>query len=89
MGASAALLPVRPHRLLRQLTVAARLGTRPLDEPPVIQSLEPGEDWFWNYEDEQYAEGLTLAPPQSHPVDQPVPGPAGRVPADWQEHIHA
>jgi hypothetical protein len=52
---------------------------------PVIRSFEPGEDWFWNYRTNDYMEGPRLAPPQHHPVDQPVPGPAGRVPANWQE----
>ena len=57
---------------------------------PVIQSFEPGEEWFWNYATEGYVDdGPTLAPPQSHPLDQPAPGPAGRVPADWQRHLNA
>ena len=55
---------------------------------PVIQSFEPGEDWFWSYEAEDYASGPTLAPPHAHPSDQPVPGPAGRVPSDWRRHLH-
>ncbi|MER7192632.1 UBP-type zinc finger domain-containing protein [Streptomyces flaveolus] len=51
---------------------------------PVVQSFEPGEDWFWDYAtDEVRASGPELAPPGSHPEDQPSPGPAGRVPADW------
>jgi len=52
---------------------------------PVICSFEPGEDWFWNYRANQYMEGPRLAAPQHHPLDQPVPGPAGRVPANWQD----
>jgi hypothetical protein len=55
---------------------------------PVIRTFEPGEDWFWDYGSEQYAEGPQLADPLHHPVDQPVPGPRGRVPADWQRHLH-
>jgi hypothetical protein len=55
---------------------------------PIIRSYEPGENWFWNYETEDYAEGPDLAPPEHHPVDQPAPGPAGRVPADWMQRIH-
>lgn len=56
----------------------------------VIQSFEPGEDWFWDYATSQFSErGPRLAPPESHPVDQPVPGPVGRVPADWQERLVA
>ena len=33
--------------------------------------------------EELFAEGPELAPPAGHPADQPVPGPAGRVPKDW------
>jgi Zn-finger in ubiquitin-hydrolases and other protein len=51
---------------------------------PIIRSFEPGESWFWNYETNDYAEGPELAAPSHHPLDQPVPGPAGRVPSDWQ-----
>jgi hypothetical protein len=55
---------------------------------PVIRSFEPGDDWFWNYETNDYADGPALAPPESHPDDQPAPGPKGRVPLDWRQHIH-
>jgi Zn-finger in ubiquitin-hydrolases and other protein len=55
---------------------------------PVIQSFEPDEDWFWNYQTEQVVEGPRLAPPSQHPGDQPTPGPAGRVPVDWQAKLH-
>jgi hypothetical protein len=55
---------------------------------PLIQSFEPGEDWFWHYPDQGYYDGPRLADPQHHPLDQPTPGPAGRVPADWQRHLH-
>jgi hypothetical protein len=54
----------------------------------VIRSFEPGEDWFWDYLTEEALEGPSLAPPQHHPLDQPVPGPAGRVPRDWQRRLH-
>ncbi|TME95061.1 MAG: UBP-type zinc finger domain-containing protein [Chloroflexi bacterium] len=54
----------------------------------VIRSFEPGEDWFWDYVSEEAFEGPTLAPPEHHPLDQPVPGPAGRVPRDWERHLH-
>jgi len=55
---------------------------------PIIQSYEPGEDWFWDYATEQLGEGPPLAAPTHHPIDQPVPGPAGRVPPDWQDRLH-
>jgi Zn-finger in ubiquitin-hydrolases and other protein len=52
---------------------------------PIIRSFEPGEDWFWNYDTDGYYDGPRLAPPENHPTDQPVPGPAGRVPSNWVE----
>lgn len=55
---------------------------------PIVQSYEPGEDWFWSYVANGYGEGPPLAPPHHHPLDQPVPGPAGRVPTDWQSRLH-
>ncbi|HQF04426.1 MAG TPA: UBP-type zinc finger domain-containing protein [Phycicoccus sp.] len=56
---------------------------------PIMQSFEPGEDWFWNFEREKGALGPRLADPQSRPEDQSVPGPEGRVPDDWRDHIHS
>ncbi|HEU6439516.1 MAG TPA: UBP-type zinc finger domain-containing protein [Terriglobales bacterium] len=55
---------------------------------PVVRSFEPDEDWFWSYVTEEYAEGPALAPPEHHSLAQPVPGPAGRVPRDWERHLH-
>ncbi|MCB8904954.1 MULTISPECIES: UBP-type zinc finger domain-containing protein [unclassified Streptomyces] len=56
---------------------------------PLVQSYEPGESWFWNYAtDDLYDAGPALAPPDGHPADQPAPGPAARVPQDWQQHLH-
>jgi hypothetical protein len=54
----------------------------------LVQSFEPGEDWYWDYESDGYYDGPRLADPQHRPDDQPVPGPAGRVPTDWRRHIH-
>jgi hypothetical protein len=54
----------------------------------VVTSFEPDEEWFWDYRADQGFLGPRLADPQSHPDDQPTPGPAGRVPADWQSHIN-
>jgi hypothetical protein len=53
-----------------------------------VQSYEPGESWFWSYLKQQAYDGPELAAPTHHPLGQPVPGPAGRVPADWQERLH-
>lgn len=49
-----------------------------------MQSFEPGEDWWWDYAHERDTTGPLLAAPRSHPEDQPAPGPAGRVPANWE-----
>jgi hypothetical protein len=51
---------------------------------PVAMSFEPGEDWFWDYERGVTVEGAELPLPHAHPVNQPTPGPAGRVPRNWQ-----
>ena len=53
----------------------------------VVRSFEPGEDWFWDYSASGYVEGPELAGPQARPDDQPVPGPAGRVPTDWRSQV--
>ena len=55
---------------------------------PVAQSYEPGEDWFWDYRHDRDVGGPPLRPPTSHPWSQPVPGPTGRVPPDWETHLH-
>ncbi|MFJ6793579.1 UBP-type zinc finger domain-containing protein [Streptomyces sp. NPDC091268] len=56
---------------------------------PVVQSYEPGEEWFWSYAAEAlYEAGPELAPPGARPADQPAPGPAGRVPPDWMSRLH-
>ncbi|WP_354638826.1 UBP-type zinc finger domain-containing protein [Kitasatospora camelliae] len=55
---------------------------------PFLASFEPGEDWFWNVETQAFYRGPALAPPLSHPESQPVPGPPGNVPTDWQQHLH-
>jgi Zn ribbon nucleic-acid-binding protein len=53
-----------------------------------MQSFEPGEDWFWDFENDNYAAGPELAPPRAHPDEQPVPAPAGAVPDDWVERLN-
>jgi hypothetical protein len=55
---------------------------------PIVQSFEPDEDWFYDYTTDDFLEGPVLAPPHQHPYDQPVPGPKGRVPQDWEQHLH-
>ena len=55
---------------------------------PIIQSFEPGEDWFFDYRTGDVAAGPALAGPDSHPQDQGVPAPANRVPPNWQQLVH-
>ncbi len=74
-GTSAAATPPR----------AARHRPLPATGHPVVQSFEPGEDWFWDYGREVGVVGSVLAEPTSHPADQPTPGPAGRVPENWRD----
>ena len=54
----------------------------------VVRSFEPGEQWFWDYDQGVGLRGPALADPQIRPEDQPAPGPAGRVPDDWQDRLH-
>jgi len=53
-----------------------------------VQSFEPGEDWFWSYALGAMVAGAVLAPPTHHPANQPVPGPSGKVPADWKSRLN-
>jgi len=55
---------------------------------PIITSFEPGEDWFYDFRTGDFVEGPELAMPDSHPRDQPVPGPRGRVPRDWESLLN-
>jgi hypothetical protein len=55
---------------------------------PIIRSFEPGEVWFWNYSTEEYVDGPSLAAPEHRPREQASPGPAARVPPDWQSQLH-
>jgi hypothetical protein len=55
---------------------------------PLIRSFEPGEHWYYDNFTDVLLQGPPLAPPLHHPVDQPVPGPEGRVPPDWRAHLH-
>ena len=55
---------------------------------PIITSFEPGERWFYDYRSGEFFAGPTLPAPHSHPLDQPVPGPSGLVPPNWQTLLH-
>ena len=55
----------------------------------VMQSFEPGENWFWDYRAQQLIDGPTLAAPTSHAPQQSSPGPSTRLPADWMSQLEA
>ena len=55
---------------------------------PIIASFEPGEDWFFDYDKQGMIKGVELLPPHAHPANQPAPGPAGRVPANWESLLN-
>lgn len=55
---------------------------------PFLTSFEPGEAWYWNAQTEEFYDGPELPGPTAHPATQPTPGPQGKVPADWQSHLH-
>ena len=54
---------------------------------PIIQSFEPGEDWFYDWRSDEAVDGLPLTAPTSHPRTQTTPGPAERVPSDWERQL--
>ena len=58
---------LRTHRLLRQLAESPRTAHFHETEHPIIQSFEPGEDWYWCYVDELAFEDENAPPSPSHP----------------------
>ena len=54
----------------------------------IIASFEPGEDWCFDYEKQGMIDKVKLLPPHAHPESRPVPGPEGRVPANWESLLH-
>jgi hypothetical protein len=52
-----------------------------------VQSFEAGETWWWDYVGERDVVGPPLISPTAHPANQSVPGPAERVPADWEAQL--
>ena len=55
---------------------------------PVIRSFEPGEVWFYDYRNDDFFDGPPLHPPLSHPLNQPAPGPRGKVPENWEQLLN-
>ena len=88
VGAPAPLRRVRPRRLLRQLARPARDRPRRGVRAPRRPELRAGRGLVLGLRAATSRRGPGLADPTSHPDDQPAPGPRGRVPADWLEHVH-
>jgi hypothetical protein len=54
---------------------------------PIGASFEPGESWLYDYRTRKMMPSETVAEPRWHPEDQPVPGPSGEVPQDWESRL--
>ena len=76
------------HRLLRQFSEQHASKHAATTGHPIIASFEPGEDWFYDYAKQGMIKCVELLPPHSHPKNQPAPGPAGRVPANWESLLN-
>jgi hypothetical protein len=55
---------------------------------PIVASFEPLQHWFFDYRTGRIIKGKRLAPPRWRPENQPAPGPAGKVPDDWESLLH-
>jgi len=55
---------------------------------PVIASFEPGGSVVLRLRTGKPFAGPKLFPPLAHPLDQPVPGPEGPFPPDWEVLLH-
>ena len=53
-----------------------------------MSTFEPDEEWFWDVVADDFVDVVPLTPPLHHPLDQPVPGPEGMVPDDWEAHLN-
>jgi hypothetical protein len=79
---------MRAHRLLRQFSEPPCVQACGYNRASIIAGFEPGVDWFYDYEKQGMIKGGGLLPPRSHPENQPAPGPAERVPANWESLLH-
>ena len=55
---------------------------------PIVASFEPLQGWFYDYEKQKVFRGIRLLSPRSRPEDQPAPGPAGKVPENWESLLN-
>ncbi len=54
----------------------------------LVQSFEPGEDWFWDYQTENYYDGPPWRRRSTTRSSSPRRDPEDRLPADWRRHLH-
>ncbi len=88
VGAPAAVRPVRTRRLLRHLSDAARHPAHVETGHPVVQSFEPGEDWFWDYVLETPSPDLGSPTPSTTPSPRTSPAPRTGFREDWQKYVN-
>ena len=55
---------------------------------PVVQSFEPGEDWFWDYARDVAASGRRWRLRRADLRTQEPPAPRERVPANWKDLLN-
>ena len=83
VAAPAPVRGVRAHRMLRLLPSQHATAHVSASGHPVVQSFEPGEDWFYDYRREDFMDGPRLAGSTGA-----LPAPAGNtgpgsLPADF------
>jgi hypothetical protein len=54
----------------------------------IVASFEPGQDWFFDYEKQAVIQVGNCFRHTRMPKSQPVPGPAGMVPANWESLLN-
>lgn len=57
----------------------------------IITSFEPDETWFYQWSSDHMLDipDIEFALPRWHPDSQHGPGPADKVPENWQELLHS
>ena len=57
---------------------------------PFLTTYEPEPIWLYDWRVDADSEQPIpeLLPPRHHPLDQPTPGSAGRVPDEWMEQLN-
>lgn len=55
-----------------------------------LTTFEPESPWIYDYTQEDYSTKPLpkLTPPLHRPLNQPAPGPEGKVPEDWRAKLN-